>query len=160
MSFQKCIRVLKSAIYVIFIYAGSANAFCFNEAGALYQIDPVLLRSLAIRESSLNPKAINSNKNKEGKVTSYDYGLMQINSTHISELKSLGVIKSKDDLLDKPCLNVQVGAWILAKHLQKCGVNWDCLGSYNAGFSDKNALVRMFYAKKIYAIYQKELRGG
>lgn len=142
------------------LYMSSASAFCFNDAGARYNIDPVLLRSISIRESSLNPNAINSNKNKDGKITSYDYGLMQVNSSHLEKLKSLGIIKSKNDLLTNPCLNVQIGAWILATHIQKCGVNWDCLGSYNAGFADGRAGTRMNYAMKIYKIYTKELNGG
>lgn len=141
------------------LYVGSASAFCFNDAGARYNIDPVLLRSISIRESSLNPNAINSNKNKDGKITSYDYGLMQVNSSHLEKLKSLGVIKDKKDLLTNPCLNVQIGAWILATHIQKCGVNWDCLGSYNAGFAGDRASIRMDYAKKVYKIYSKELNG-
>lgn len=147
-------------ITLLLLYVGLASAFCFNDAGARYNIDPVLLRSISIIESSLNPNAINYNKNKYGKITSYDYGLMQVNSSHLEKLKSLGVIKNKKDLLTNPCLNVQIGSLILASHIQKCGVNWNCLGSYNAGFSDKRYNARMNYARKIYKIYLKELNGG
>lgn len=38
-------------------------------------------------ESSLNPRAINHNRNDRGKIISTDYGIMQINSTHIPGLK-------------------------------------------------------------------------
>lgn len=138
-----------------------AHADCFDYAGSKYQIAPQLLRAIAEQESGFNHKAINHNKNAKGKILSTDYGIMQINSNHIPELKSLGVIESKQDLLDKPCLNVQIGAWILAKHLKQCGVNWMCLGTYNAGFKkgDKRDTLRMEYAKKIYSKYLKSGSG-
>lgn len=131
----------------------SAQAFCFDEAGARYHIDPQLLRSISKVESGFNPGAIGYNRNKKGQVTSRDYGLMQINSTHVSQLRTMGVLQSEQELLTKPCLNVMVGAWILARHLQVCSVTWECLGSYNAGFADDNTARRMVYARKVYAEY-------
>ncbi|HFV4890515.1 TPA: lytic transglycosylase domain-containing protein, partial [Escherichia coli] len=89
---------------------------CFIQAGKRYQIAPDLLKTIAQQESSLVATAINHNKNKSGKIISTDYGIMQINSVHIPELKKLGVIKDKNDLLNNPCLNIETGAWILARH--------------------------------------------
>lgn len=152
-SYQALKNIYFFIIAILFFLSFSVKAFCFNEAGKKYKIDPALLKSIAIHESSLNNKAINNNKNKKGKTLSTDYGLMQINSIHIPGLIKKGIIKSKDDLLNKPCLNIQIGAWILAQHLQKCGVNWRCLGSYNAGFKNGNENKRMRYARKIYALY-------
>lgn len=129
------------------------KASCFDIAGEKYKIDPLLLKAIVIQESALNPKAINYNKNKAGRITSTDYGLAQVNSTHIPTLIRMGVIKSKDDLLTNPCLNVQVGAWLLAMHIKKCGVNWMCLGTYNAGFRDGNDEKKMKYARQVYIIY-------
>ncbi|MCK2358165.1 lytic transglycosylase domain-containing protein, partial [Escherichia coli] len=100
---------------------------CFIQAGKRYLIAPELLKTIAQQESGLVATAINHNKNKSGKIISTDYGIMQINSVHIPELKKLGVIKNKDELLKKPCLNIHTGAWILARHFQRCGVNWECL---------------------------------
>lgn len=131
----------------------AAQAFCFNEAGALYQIDPKLLKVIAQQESSLSAKAVNKNRDKQGRVLSVDYGLMQVNSVHIPKLKKLGIITDYQDLLSKPCLNVKIGAWILAQHLQRCGVNWHCLGSYNAGFHPRSQHKRLRYAKLIYQRY-------
>ena len=68
---------------------------CFIQAGKRYQIAPDLLKTIAQQESSLVATAINHNKNKSGKIISTDYGIMQINSVHIPELKKLGVIKDK-----------------------------------------------------------------
>ncbi|EFA7860201.1 lytic transglycosylase domain-containing protein [Escherichia coli] len=126
---------------------------CFIQAGKRYLIAPELLKTIAQQESSLVATAINHNKNKSGKIISTDYGIMQINSVHIPELKKLGVIKDKNELLNNPCLNIQTGTWILARHFQRCGVNWECLGSYNAGFSKNNTARRMIYARKIHNRY-------
>ena len=129
---------------------------CFIQAGKRYLIAPELLKTIAQQESGLVATAINHNKNKSGKIISTDYGLMQINSVHIPELKKLGVIKNKDELLKKPCLNIHTGAWILARHFQRCGVNWECLGSYNAGFSKNTTARRMIYARKIHNRYFRQ----
>ena len=126
---------------------------CFIQAGKRYLIAPELLKTIAQQESGLVATAINHNKNKSGKIISTDYGIMQINSSHIPELKKLGVIKDKDELLKNPCLNIHAGAWILPRHFQRCGVNWECLGSYNAGFSKNNTARRMIYARIIHNRY-------
>ncbi|WP_226020536.1 lytic transglycosylase domain-containing protein [Serratia symbiotica] len=130
-----------------------AQADCFNDAGARYHISPQVLRAIAQVESNMNPHAVGVNRDSQGHITSRDYGLMQINSTHIPQLKAMGVIRHAHDLLTQPCLNVQTGAWILARHLQICGLTWQCLGSYNAGFSDGKQTRRMRYARKVYATW-------
>ena len=154
------ISFLFFCLLLVSFFSTTANAYCFEAAGEKYKIDPLLLKAIATQESGLNPNAINHNKNKAGKITSTDYGLAQINSRHIPTLIRMGVIKSKDDLLTNPCLNVQIGAWILAKHIKQCGVNWMCLGTYNAGFSEDNDEKRMKYARRIYAIYTSLLTSG
>ena len=70
-------------------------AFCFEKAGSKYQINPDLLRAIAIVESNLNPEAINYNKNG-----SYDYGLMQINSTTWQK-----TLDYRWDYISDPCYN-------------------------------------------------------
>lgn len=144
-------------VFALSCVSWNATAFCFSQAGARYSIDPLLLKAIAIQESGLNPRITNTNRNKAGKPLSTDYGLMGINSSHIPLLVLMGVIVSKDDLLNNPCLNVQIGAWILAKHLRQCGVNWMCLGSYNAGFNPSNDKKRMVYAKRIYSLYLESI---
>lgn len=69
-------------------YSATTTQFdaCFAQAGQRYLIDPLLLKSIATVESSLIPDRINHNKEK-GKILSTDYGLMQINSSHIPNLK-------------------------------------------------------------------------
>ena len=149
-----------SSLFLFFLPATAAvnsNTLdsCFIQAGKRYSIDPGLLKVIARKESSLNPRAINHNRNASGKIISTDYGLMQINSTHIPGLKRMGIIRSENELLSNVCLNIQTGAWILARHFQQCGVNWECLGSYNAGFNKNNTHRRMKYARLIYAAYMQ-----
>ncbi|WP_387691565.1 lytic transglycosylase domain-containing protein [Photorhabdus sp. RM71S] len=137
---------------VLLCLSSPAHAWCFDEAGARYHINARLLRAIAVWESALNPRAIGVNR-KDGKILSSDYGLMQINSGQLPRLKRMGIIKSEQDLLTNPCLNIQIGAWILAQHLQVCGANWSCLGSYNAGFSPDRESRRQWYSKNVYRKY-------
>lgn len=130
-------------------FISHAENMCFDRAGNMYQIDPLLLRAIALQESRLNPLAVNRNKNG-----SADYGVMQINSVHIPDLKAKGIISDKKDLFE-PCLNIQIGAWILARSFQSCGVNWNCLGSYNAGFHSSRDNIRENYADLVYKNYKK-----
>jgi soluble lytic murein transglycosylase-like protein len=136
-------------------YSLAQEALCFNEAGGKYHIDPLLLQAIAEVESSLNTQAINYNRRK-GKVTSIDYGVMQINSSHLKELAPMGV--TKEDLLSDPCLNVNVGAWILARNLRAGGVSWNTIGSYNAGFAQDRLIFRNIYSDKIYRKYKVLLK--
>ncbi|EEI8515136.1 lytic transglycosylase domain-containing protein [Salmonella enterica] len=123
---------------------------CFTQASERFQIDHRLLMAIAEVESGMNPKAIGLNK-RGGKVVSEDVGLMQINSSWFPTLKSMGI--TRNDLLENPCQNIYVGAWILAKNISSNGVNWESVGAYNAGFKGANAPFRMKYAKKVYAKY-------
>lgn len=147
--FWRTLFLLSATLFL----SASAQAYCFREAGARYHVSPQLLRAIAQVESGMNPHAVGYNRNKQGRVTSRDFGLMQINSTHLAKLKAMGIISDERDLLTQPCLNVQTGAWILAQHLQVCGLTWQCLGSYNAGFADGNQARRMIYARKVYSIW-------
>ncbi|EAV2544861.1 lytic transglycosylase domain-containing protein [Salmonella enterica subsp. enterica serovar Adelaide] len=130
----------------------NTNGFynCFRMAGTRYSIDHRLLIAIAEVESGMSPKAIGLNK-RGGKVVSEDVGLMQINSSWFPTLNSMGI--TRNDLLENPCQNIYVGAWILAKNISSNGVNWESVGAYNAGFKGANAPFRMKYAKKVYAKY-------
>lgn len=114
----------------------SSHGFCFEEAGALYKISPQLLWTIAKVESNFNPNAIN--KNPDG---SYDFGVMQINSTWE---KILG--RDRWETLEDPCQNVKMGAWILDQCLRKFGYTWEGIGCYNASSRQK----KIEYAWKIF----------
>ncbi|WP_168403405.1 lytic transglycosylase domain-containing protein [Erwinia amylovora] len=147
--FLRTTLLLAAALF----FSASAQAYCFHEAGTRYNVSPQLLRAIAQVESGMKPHAVGYNRDRHGRITSRDFGLMQINSTHLAKLKAIGVIRDERDLLTRPCLNVQTGAWILAQHLQVCGLTWQCLGSYNAGFAEENQARRMLYARKVYSIW-------
>ncbi|EFW77483.1 lytic transglycosylase domain-containing protein [Pseudomonas savastanoi pv. phaseolicola] len=134
-----------------------ASAFCFQEAGQRYGVDPVLLQAIGIQESNLQPGAVNLNRDSSGNVLSTDYGVMQISTRNANRLVRMGLITRAEDLLTNACFNVQAGAWVLAQHLRVCGNTWRCLGSYNAGFdpSQRQEQRRLQYAQQVRNVYDR-----
>ena len=132
-----------------------ASSACFNEAGSIFRIEPNLIKAIALVESNLKKDSIGKNRDKNNNIKSLDYWLMQINQMHIPLLKKRGIIKDERDLLDNPCLNIKIGTKILYNHFSRCGVTWQCLGTYNAGFAMDNKKKRLQYAKKIYIVYTR-----
>lgn len=125
------------------------SANCWEQAAARYSLDAWLLYAIANQESSLNPRALN--KNRDG---SYDVGLMQINSTHFPRLASMGITP---EMLWEPCMNIHVGAWVLAETIRIFGPTWNAVGGYNAG-TRKNAETdakRARYARRIERLYYR-----
>lgn len=118
---------LVAAIALLVAGTGQADELreCFSEAGERYGITPVLLRAIAEVESGLDPRAMHVNGNDTA-----DIGLMQINSWWIPVLEQYGI--EPEDLWD-PCLNIGVGAWILAGNVRQFGYSWQAVGAYNAG---------------------------
>lgn len=120
-----------------------AGAWCFDEAAARYKVSAQLLRDIAIVESSMRPDVVGVNDNG-----SEDIGMMQISSSWLPKLRRYGI--SRDDLFD-PCVNVHVGAWILAHNIAQFGLTWRAVGAYNARSEPK----REIYVKKVWAVMQK-----
>ena len=121
---------------------------CWVEAGNKYNIDPLLLYAIAGVESDYQSDAVNAaNRNK-----SRDVGLMQINSHWFPTLASHGIEES--DLYD-PCLNIHVGAWVLAQKITVFGNTWEAVGAYNAGtrLNEKRQRLRLKYATKVFNRY-------
>lgn len=129
--------LLAATLSALSAFSIQAQAFCYQEAGQRYGIDPTLLRAIAKVESSENPRAVNQNKG------STDYGLMQINSSWLPKLKTFGI--EKEDLWN-PCVSVNVGAWILAHNVQEHGRTWKAIGAYNARSHGK----QLIYANKVH----------
>jgi len=132
-------------ILTLIIIPVSGFGFCFEEAGELYGISPVLLWAIAGVESDFNPQAVN--RNGDG---SYDFGVMQINSSWAPILGLDAWLKLGD-----PCFNVKAGAWILSQCIERHGYTWKAVGCYNARSSEKRA----GYANRIYRKL-KEIGGG
>jgi soluble lytic murein transglycosylase-like protein len=122
---------------------------CITEAGKKYSIHPLILFSIAKRESNFNPRAINKNSNG-----SKDFGLMQINSTWIKKLKQYGISEKE---LFLPCFNIHIGAWILRQYINYYGPSWRAVGAYNAGNSSQSQRERLRrkYAQSIYHHYSR-----
>ena len=120
-----------------------ASNSCSNEAGTMFRIEPNLIKAIALVESNLKKDSIGKNRDKNNNIKSLDYWLMQINQMHIPLLKKRGIIKDEQDLLDNPCLNIKIGTEILYNHFSRCGVTWQCLGTYNAGFAMDNKKKRL-----------------
>ena len=133
-------------LYSVFFTLDSAFAFCYEEAGLEYNINPVLLQVISKTESNLNQTAINTNPNG-----TQDIGLMQINSSWV---KSLNL--DADLLLSDPCYNLKTGAEILSKCIEQYGYRWEAIGCYNAASKDK----RVKYSWKIFKelVTSNELR--
>ena len=126
-------------------FVESPHAFCYEEAGNRYGVSPRLLHAISKGESNFNPFAINHNTN-----SSYDFGLMQINSSWEPTLRRMGI---RWDSLSDPCTNVMVGAWVLSQCIQEYGYTWSAVGCYNSRTHSK----RDRYAARIARIVYQEL---
>jgi len=118
-----------------------ASAFCWQEAGDAYGVPPGLLWAIAKVESNFDPAAIFYNRDG-----SYDYGVMQINSSWARKL-GLPLWNSLND----PCTNVKVGARILADCLGRYGYTREGIGCYNAISPDK----RDAYATNVISVLEQ-----
>jgi soluble lytic murein transglycosylase-like protein len=117
---------------------------CLIAASAKHGISYGLLRSIAEQESSFNPLAIRAPMAAGNSDRSTDFGLMQINSSWLPQLARYGVNREK---LFNPCINADVGAWILADNFRRMGVTWNAVGAYNAMTPWK----RLKYANGVYS---------
>jgi soluble lytic murein transglycosylase-like protein len=138
-------RTCLFAVVLLVLVSQHLCAFCFEEAGEKYGVSPQLLWAIAKTESCFNPRAINYNQNG-----SFDYGIMQVNSSWYSELG-----RERWMHLGDACYNVQVGAWILSRCVQRYGYTWVAVGCYNAFSKDKRAV----YANRVYRNLQVAARG-
>lgn len=147
---------MKQLLFIVtFLFSSMSLADCWNEAGERYGIEPELIQAIAIVESGLNARATNTNRNG-----TTDYGLMQINSTHLSTLKKFDI--TRHHLLDDPCHNVMTGAWILAGNIRHFGYSWDAVGAYNAGYAKtpETQALRQKYIQKVAPHYQNLKMSG
>lgn len=119
---------------------------CFQTAGDYYGINPLLLKAIARQESSMNPQAVNRNTNG-----TTDIGLMQINTTHMPKLRKAGVTEER---LWQPCVNIAVGAWVLADAISRHGMTWKAVGVYHSPTDWR----QRDYAAKVQRHLVRELR--
>ena len=117
---------------------------CWYSAANRYAVNPHLLYAIASKESSLNPHAVGKNANG-----THDIGLMQINSVWLPRLKQYGITR---EMLFDPCVNINVGAWILAQAVRELGYNWNAIGAYHTGLgkSKRREERRNNYSRDVY----------
>lgn len=104
--------------------AAPAHADCFDEAAKYQKVNPLILRAIAWQESHNQPDAMNKNANG-----SIDYGLMQINSVHLTQLAQYGISTTT---LMQPCKSVYIAAWHLRQKMNKYGNTWQAVGAYHS----------------------------
>jgi hypothetical protein len=138
-------KLLCTVLFILALSCSNAYPFCFQEAGQMYGINPLVLRSIAKVESNNDPVALNTNSNGTS-----DVGLMQINTIW---RPLLGEERWKN--LDDACYNTKTGAWILATCINKYGYNWKAIGCYNSQTPEKSEI----YARKIFS-QLKQLEKG
>lgn len=141
--------------FLMFLAAVPALAGdCFVAAGQRYNIHPWLLYAIADVESSVNPQAVN--RGHAERTRSVDIGLMQINSRWLSRLDVYGIDAKR---LLEPCVNVHVGAWILADLFARHGATWEAVGAYNAACTTLKGVDcqrrRAWYANKVASAFRK-----
>jgi soluble lytic murein transglycosylase-like protein len=118
------------------------NARCFEQSGHKYAVSPYLLIAIAKTESSLNSHAINTNNDG-----SRDIGIMQINTFWFEILRQYAI--EPEDLFHT-CLNIDVGAWVLAQAIQQYGYTWTAVGAYNTGKpTNRNLQAHQQYIQRV-----------
>ncbi|RME81009.1 MAG: invasion protein IagB [Caldilineae bacterium] len=134
---------------------GQAWEACFDAAGQRYGIAPALLRAIAQVESNLDPAARRSNRDG-----SRDIGIMQINTRWLPELARYGI--TEKGLASDVCLNIHVGAWILALEIRRFGYGWEAVGAYHAGAGRDEArrIRRARYALRVHRRLAADRPGG
>ena len=100
---------------------------CFSEAAQRYGLNANLLKAVASAESDMRASAVNASHQQ--RTGSRDIGLMQINTAWLPRLAQYGIAEAH---LFDPCVNIGVGAWILAGEFARRGLTWDAVGAYNA----------------------------
>jgi soluble lytic murein transglycosylase-like protein len=121
---SKAKALLSTLLVVSGFTAQACRADCFDGAAHYQKVDPMILRGIATVESHDNPHAINHNRNG-----SVDYGMMQINSIHLRELKKYGVHRA--DLMNE-CKNIYTAAYLLKQKMKVHGNTWVAVGSYHS----------------------------
>lgn len=123
---------------------GGVTAACIAGAAQYYHLSPALFGAVLRTEGG---KVGRVHRNKNG---SYDIGPAQINSTWLPTLARAGITRRM--VLDDGCLNVSIGAWILAQAMRGADPGnprqwWQHVGDYNSHTPRFNAR----YARSVWS---------
>lgn len=98
---------------------------CINQAAITYHVPATLILSVLAVE---NGKKGSASPNRNG---TFDYGPMQINSIWLSKIRRYGY--TQHQLQYDPCINVNVGTWILSQQIANDASSpWRGVGSYHS----------------------------
>lgn len=114
----------------------------------MYGINPLILRAIAKVESNFNPAALHRNTNG-----TYDFGLMQINSSWATVLG-----KERWNSLGDACFNTMTGSWILATCMSKYGYSWKAIGCYNSQTPEKRDRYAQLVFRQLQGIVASDSR--
>ncbi|MDE2344176.1 MAG: transglycosylase SLT domain-containing protein [Betaproteobacteria bacterium] len=109
--------------------AGGVTAACVKQAAQAYNLPVMLLQGVLATEGG-HVGEIHRNANG-----SYDMGPAQVNSTWLPKLAAQGI--TREEVINDGCLNVHIGAWILAQAMKGADPNqpgqfWQHVGAYNS----------------------------
>ena len=143
------LRIFAALVFIVFATAAAQAGQqqprtmmdCFDQAGKMYKVPPMLLQAIAWVESRYDKNAKNHNTNG-----SVDMGVMQINSLWLEPLSEYGV---ETKHLYNACYNISVAAWILRKQINEVGYNWQAVAHYHSRTPDKGEN----YARKVARVY-------
>jgi len=161
MCYRKLLLSVFLPAFVAMARAESIDA-CYRNAATRHNVDATLLWSIAMAETGGNNNAIGRNYSKVREpakrvVLSEDLGTMQVNSGWLPKLRQYGITREK--LLADRCLNIDVGAWILANSIKRYGATWNAVGAYNAGCSSLSKeecdQARERYTRKVWGWYAR-----
>lgn len=111
---------------------------CINQAAIAYYVPAKTIISVLLTEGG-NVGTASINKNG-----TYDYGPMQINSIWLPKIAPYGY--TQQHLQYDPCLNVQVGTWILSREIAEGQDYWQGIGNYHS------------HTRKLNQHYQQQVR--
>jgi hypothetical protein len=102
---------------------------CVRQASNYYRVNTEIYRAIILTEGTQIGQQI---KNTNGSI---DLSVAGINSINLPELRQYNI--DKKVLLENPCVNLMVGAWLLARHLSAVDTSdpkqlWRAIGSYNS----------------------------
>lgn len=124
--------------------ATASQAECWEDAARTYGLDPLELGAIACVESSMNANAVSPAGAR---------GVMQVMPSH-----AVRVGLHPDRLFD-PCINIYMGAYVLADLKARYGDTWVAVGAYNASCTVlKGTACRQARADYAWAVYRARLR--
>lgn len=137
--------MLKTVLLASQLLIGDVPIECINASAVQYQVPATTIISVLNTEGGRNGM---EHKNNNGSI---DYGAMQINSIWLPELKKHGI--NADELRDDPCINVEVGTWILsqaiADGLMKEKPYLESVAGYHSKTPKKNAAYQTLVLKQL-----------